>query len=349
VVCLEKWSDLWFDCVMDSLTQLLLGAGVGYVIAGRQLGRRALALGAFAGTLPDLDSIPLSLFNDDYLMLKHHRGITHSLVFCVFFSFVMAYGSRLYSKLCSFSRYYWFYFWCFLTHTLIDCFTTWGTQLFWPLAPRIAFNSVFIIDPIYTIWLLLAMILCLVRPVSRFRLRIMSGALIVSSLYLCVTLGLKWKMNDMFDAYFKHHGITYTKMMSRPTPFNTVLWSATVKTDTGYYVGLRSFLDKSNEEEPLFIKNHPVDESLFQDDRSNFIRFVTHGFYVATPSENGLDIHDLRFGSMASFVNTAPRYLFTYHLTRDTLHQKTLVSSKNPDISNTGELFRRLFQRLKGV
>ena len=78
---LEKWNDLWFDCVMDSLTQLLLGAGVGYVIAGRQLGRRALALGAFAGTLPDLDSIPLSLFNDDYLMLKHHRGITHSLVF----------------------------------------------------------------------------------------------------------------------------------------------------------------------------------------------------------------------------------------------------------------------------
>ena len=334
---------------MDSLSQLLLGSAVAYVIAGKQLGRRSLLLGGLAGTLPDLDSIPLSLFNDDFLMLKHHRGITHSLIFCAIFPFLLAYGSRFVSTSLRYLQYYWLYVWCFLTHTLLDCFTTWGTQLFWPLSPRIAFNSIFIIDPLYTVWLLLAVILCAIKPVTRFKLNVMTGALVISTLYLSLTLAMKWKMYDVFDTYFKHHGIVYSQIMTRPTPFNIILWSATVKTNDGYYVGLRSFLDRSFEEVPLFIKNDFVDESEFQDERSHFIRFVTNGFYVASLSETGLNIHDLRFGSMASFIDSAPRYLFTHHLTRDIKRQKTLVESKNPDISNTGELFKRLFQRLKGV
>jgi inner membrane protein len=44
-----------------------------------------------------------------------------------------------------------------VTHPLLDAFTVYGTQLWWPLMPPpTMWSSVFIIDPLYTIWLLVA-------------------------------------------------------------------------------------------------------------------------------------------------------------------------------------------------
>ncbi len=334
---------------MDSLTQLVLGSAVAYVVAGKQLGKRSLLIGGLAGTFPDLDSIPLSLFNDDFLMLKHHRGFTHSLLFCLFFPFLATYLTRLISEKVSFKLWYWLYFWVFLTHTLIDCFTSWGTQLFWPLAPRIAFNSIFIIDPLYTSWILLGIGVCLFKPFSKRLLTIMKMSLLVSSVYLLLTLGVKWKMHYDFKAYFGYHNIEYSQMMTRPTPFNIVLWSATVKTDKGFYVALRSLFDTSQQEQPLFIENPGVDESLFMDERSDFVRFVTNGFYKASYSKDGLNIHDLRFGSMANLLDSAPQFLFTYRLSRSLDDSQTKVVVQNPVVADTKLLFKRLWIRLKGV
>ena len=40
---------------MDSVSQIVLGAAACHAVAGKQLGRKALILGAALGTLPDLD------------------------------------------------------------------------------------------------------------------------------------------------------------------------------------------------------------------------------------------------------------------------------------------------------
>jgi inner membrane protein len=47
----------------------------------------------------------------------------------------------------------------FATHALLDSFTVYGTQIFWPLprAPE-SWSTVFIIDPAYTVPLLLGVI-----------------------------------------------------------------------------------------------------------------------------------------------------------------------------------------------
>lgn len=334
---------------MDSLTQLVLGSAVAYSVAGKQLGRKALLIGAVLATLPDLDTLPLSFFNDDFLMLKHHRGLTHSLLFCFGFPFFLAYCSRLLSTLLSFKKFYWMYVWVLLTHTLLDCLTTYGTQLFWPFSPRIAINSIFIVDPAYTIWLLIAVVVCCFKPFSRRLFYVMTTGLLISSIYLIIGLAIKWNMNYVFDSYFTHHQISYSKMMTRPTPFNLVLWSATVKTEQGYYVALRSLFDKSQDETPLFIAHSFVDESEFMDKRSRFVRFLTNGFYVPTMSDNGLHIHDLRFGSMASFGEEAPLYLFTHQLSRPDPAKPIRVVTENPRVDGVGALFKQLFVRLKGV
>jgi len=40
---------------MDSLTHTVLGACLGEVIAGKQLGKKAMLIGALANNLPDID------------------------------------------------------------------------------------------------------------------------------------------------------------------------------------------------------------------------------------------------------------------------------------------------------
>jgi inner membrane protein len=47
---------------LDSLTQIVLGAGIGELVMGRKIGNKAILLGAIAGTVPDLDK-RAQLFN----------------------------------------------------------------------------------------------------------------------------------------------------------------------------------------------------------------------------------------------------------------------------------------------
>jgi inner membrane protein len=80
---------------MDSLTQIVLGAAVGEVCLGKKIGNRAMFWGGVAGTIPDLDVFALFWLSPlDSLVI--HRGYSHSLVFAVLFSFLIAYLVKLY-------------------------------------------------------------------------------------------------------------------------------------------------------------------------------------------------------------------------------------------------------------
>lgn len=83
---------------MDSLTQLTLGAAVGEAVLGKRLGNRALAWGALAGTIPDLDVIS-NFFIEDIYGLVYHRGVTHSIVFCFALAPVFAWLAQKYYAL----------------------------------------------------------------------------------------------------------------------------------------------------------------------------------------------------------------------------------------------------------
>ncbi|MDZ7846925.1 MAG: metal-dependent hydrolase [Owenweeksia sp.] len=116
---------------MDSLSQIVLGAGVAEVILGRKAGNRAPLWGAIAGTIPDLDVIPAQWMNT-VEALAFHRGISHSLLFSVVLAPLLGWlVYRLYRKRFGRLREWTLLFFMVLfTHALLDCFTTWGVQLF---------------------------------------------------------------------------------------------------------------------------------------------------------------------------------------------------------------------------
>ncbi len=144
---------------MDSLTQIVLGASVAAVVVPAAHRRAALLAGAALGTLPDLDGIPVALMTDDpVLRMTLHRGLTHSLLVLPLAAAAIWWLFRRFGKgrvATSPARWFWAIQLALVTHPLLDAFTVYGTQLLWPFPPHPAmWSSLFIIDPLYTVWLL---------------------------------------------------------------------------------------------------------------------------------------------------------------------------------------------------
>jgi inner membrane protein len=142
---------------LDSLTQIALGAAVGEATLGRKVGSRAPLWGAICGTLPDLDVfIPLG---DPVSDFTYHRSFSHSLfVLAALTPLVVWLILKIHPQTRE-HRAGWaaLVYLAFATHVLLDSFTVYGTQIFWPLdTTPVGWSTIFIIDPLYTLPLLLA-------------------------------------------------------------------------------------------------------------------------------------------------------------------------------------------------
>ena len=141
---------------MDSVSQIALGAAVGVATMGRRTAVWKSALwGAVAGTLPDLDV--LIDHGDPIRNMVLHRAETHALFWLSLFSLPMAAAvARLHDEWAQWRRW-WLALWLvLLTHPLLDTMTVYGTQLALPFSNHpFGVGSIFIIDPLYTLPLLL--------------------------------------------------------------------------------------------------------------------------------------------------------------------------------------------------
>ena len=192
---------------MDSLTQIVLGAAVGEAVLGKKVGNKAMLYGAIAGTIPDLD-ILASYVTDTVTALEIHRGFTHSIFFSVFFAPIFGWLVSRYESYKDFKAWSWLFFWAFLTHPILDAHTTWGTQLFWPLEYRLAFKSIFVIDPLYTLPFLLFLILAMFQKRDAPKRRLYNKVgIIISSSYLLLTFVLKGMAFNEFEMALKDQHI----------------------------------------------------------------------------------------------------------------------------------------------
>lgn len=212
---------------MDSLTQLVLGAGVGAAVLGRRIGpRRAAVAGAVLGTLPDLDVFwPFADPVDAFVL---HRSATHSLVVQALATPLLGEALRLLVRDLRGERWRTWaaVYLCLSTHALLDAFTVYGTQLLWPLSPHpFGVGSVFIIDPLYTLPLLAATVWALcVRAWTPGFGRVLASALALSSLYLGWGVAAQRIAETRATAALADAGGVPERILATPTPFNTLLW-----------------------------------------------------------------------------------------------------------------------------
>ncbi len=300
---------------MDSLTQIVLGSAVGEVVLGKKVGNKAMLYGAIAGTIPDVDVLT-RYFMDTVTATEWHRGFSHSIFFSILFAPLFGW---LVWKLnrkedASWKNWSWLMFWGLFTHPVLDAFTTWGTQLFWPLKTRLAFQSVFVIDPLYTIPFIMFLILAMFQNrTSLKRRRYVKFGLIISSSYLLLTLLLKGIVFQKFENALETQGIDYNQMNTRPAPFNTILWMANIETEEAYLMGDYSFFDSKPIAFKSYPKNHELLGSLKSNDKIKRLIQITEGWFTISEKNGQLYFNDLRFG-LISMDETDTQFAFSYKL-----------------------------------
>ena len=300
---------------MDSLTQIVLGAAVGEAVLGRKVGNKAMLYGAIAGTIPDLDVIA-RFFTDTVTAIEIHRGFTHSIVFSILFAPVFGWLISKIEKrsVAGWKDWSWLMFWGFFTHPILDSFTTWGTQLFWPFELRIDFKNIFVIDPLYTLPFLLFLILAMrSKRGSEERRKFNNLGLIVSSSYLVITLILKGITFFQFKNALEEQGYEYSQFETKPAPLNTILWTANVELEDAYLIGDYSLFDSKPIEFKSYPKNHELLGELRNEDKINRLIAISDGWFIISEENGVLHFNDLRFGVLETTTEN-PSFVFSYKL-----------------------------------
>lgn len=331
---------------MDSLTQIVLGAAVGEAVLGKKVGNRAMFYGAVAGTIPDLD-VFLSHVVDPIKALEWHRGVTHSVLFSVFFGMFSGWLISKWEKQASWQSWSLLMFLGLLTHALLDAHTTWGTQLFWPLDWRLAYKNIFVIDPLYTLPFMVFLVLASrLKKENPKRAYYNKMGLTISSLYLCVTLILKWFAYNEFKKALETQGIGYVELETKPSPLNTILWTANVELEDAFLIGDYSFFDTSPIQFKKYPKHHEWLQKLNKTEQLNILIKISEGWFTITEDYDCFYFNDLRFGILKSEGNK-DTFVFSYKLQPQT--NGTLQITEMPkNRADAKVLLRELWQRIKG-
>jgi len=301
---------------MDSLTQIVLGAAVGEVILGRKLGNKALLLGAIGGTLPDLDII-YNFFNSDPIrQLEVHRGYSHSMFTHLLVAWPLAFISRKWNNnSISFLIWYLFWFLVLFTHALLDCCTTYGTQLLLPFSNyQVAFNNISVIDPLYTLPFMLILLGCLFfKRTNPARNKFLWFSIAYSCMYMLLTFGLKYVAHAKFSNSLKTNNIQVNELNSTPTILNAILWSGVAYNDSMLYVAEYSFLKNS---QPIKWEKYERNLNLLEKYDSPSLRtivwFTDGNYFLKNLPGDTLAFYNVKWGRM-NFDSNKPEEAFLFY------------------------------------
>jgi inner membrane protein len=329
----------------------VLGGAVGEAVLGKKVGNKAVLWGAIGGTIPDLDTIP-GLFLDTVSRLEIHRGFSHSIVFAILISPLLGFLiSKIYKKKNEANWWGWtqLMFWAIFTHPLLDVFTTWGTQLLWPLEWRIAIQSIFVIDPLYTLPFLLCLIVVLfLKRNNPKRLKWNRVGIAISSFYLLITVGLKLYVDQVFEIALNNANYKFSRFDSRPTPLNAILWTSNIELEDRFLITYYSIFDANRELEFFeFPKNEALLHPYRNDPKIEKLIQLTKGFYTIEKTSNGIAMNDLRFGLTEGFNQGKGDFVFTYLISKQ--NGKLQVEQKRQNFKGVESAMFSLWDRIKGT
>lgn len=281
---------------MDSLTQATLGAAIGEVILGKKIGNKSAILGAIIATIPDLD-VALLPFYSDIERISVHRGFSHSILFSLLGAFLIAFilSKLKWTKQITYLRL-WLFSWVTLfTHMLLDAFTSYGTQLLLPFSNyRVSFDSINIVDPFYTVPILLGVLLSVwffrKKPNRSIYTKV---GLIISSIYLLSTLWIKHSVNQKFNTQLATENITYTDLLTVPVKMGSVNWYGVAKTDKSLFIGKYNTLTQ----EKISFTEFPINDQLLDSvntELASTLKWFSKGYYTIAEDNGKIRLYNMQ-------------------------------------------------------
>jgi inner membrane protein len=289
---------------MDSVSQIALGASVGLAVMGRRTAVWKVVLwGAIAGTLPDLDVL-INHGNPVHNMVLH-RAETHSLFWLTLFSLPLALAvARWHGEWAQWRRW-WLALWLVLvTHPLLDAMTVYGTQLALPFSNHpFGVGSVFIIDPLYTVPLLVGAGWAWAAGGRGVGMAVNAAGLVLSTAYLAWSVGAQQHVTQLARTALAEQGISAERVLVTPTAFNTVLWRVVAMTDTHFFEGFYSLLEGTPRIHfDRFDRGASLESGLEQVDAVRRLAAFSKGFYKLSEQGDQVLISDLRMGQEPAYV-----------------------------------------------
>lgn len=295
---------------MDSITQIALGSAVSEAVMQNKVGRKATLWGAILGTIPDLDVlIPMGDAVKDF---TYHRAASHSLFFMTLAVPLILW---IILKIHPATKKYWrewaaLILLTFFTHALLDSFTVYGTQLFLPFSNYpVGLGSIFVIDPLYTIPLLLGVVsFFILKNKPNLSQKYNYLGLTISSLYLIWTVIMQNYVTTLAKDSLDNSQIEVSNILTTPSPFNTILWRVLGITDSGYVEGFYSLIDSDSK---IKFFSYPSSNTISENIKNSWtvdrLKWFTKGFYKTELKDNLLVITDLRMG-------VEPIYFFSFSI-----------------------------------
>ncbi len=344
---------------MDSLTQIVLGAACGEVALGKKIGNKALLFGAIGGTIPDLDVFVGNwLYGNEIDAMLFHRGFMHSIVFSVFGAFAFGwlvfklYDTGKRKQTTTLQDWILLFFLALFTHPILDAFTGYGTQLFAPFSNyRIAFNNIAVVDVFYTLpFLICIIVLMFYKRHNPKRKTWLKRGLVMSSVYMLLTIGNKFYVNSIFEQSIKDEGISYTRFQTQPSLFTNFLWYGTVETKDGYYMGYFSNFDSERrivEWQKIDKQNHEFANEA--DIKS--LRWFSNDYYniYETDNENEFIYTDLRYPLLDPNDPKSSVFSFRIFKDDDRWNMKPFESPAENKERSLSDVFGPMFKRMKGI
>lgn len=232
---------------MDSLTQIALGASLSVAVMGRRTAAWKAALwGGVAGLLPDLDVF--IDHGDAVLNMVRHRAESHSLLYLSLLAPLLAWavawwvaGRRQPEHWGRWCLALWL---ALFTHPLLDLMTVYGTQVFQPFTDEAyGLGSMFIVDPLYSLPLLVGVTVALrIKTVGR-ALTINGWALAFSTVYLAWSALAQWGVTQHARQSLKAQGLPSQQLLVTPAPLSTLVWRVVALDGERFHEGFYALMD----------------------------------------------------------------------------------------------------------
>lgn len=292
---------------MDIVTQGMLGGVLARSIARDEEKKSAILAGIFAGLLADADILIRSA-GDPLLNIEYHRHFTHSLLFVPFGAAIacLLLWPLLHRHLSS-GRLYLFCLAGFSLSGVLDALTSYGTMLFWPFSDqRVALNLISIVDPVFSMILLVSLLLGL-RMAGR---RAAHAGLVLCLLYIGFGFIQQQRAAGVAGELAAKRNHKPVEQVAKPTLGNLLLWRSVYVHDdriyidavrVGLFTGNRVYTGASVDR---FAMQRDLPQLLPSDvlyrDIRRFIRFSDN--YIAFDPEQENILGDMRYSMLPNDV-----------------------------------------------
>ena len=302
-------------------------------VADKKYSRPAAIIGFTAALVADAD-ILIHAADDPLLNVELHRHFTHALIFIPVGALIATLVLwPLFRKRLDFKNIYGYALLGYATAGLLDACTSYGTHLLWPFSEaRIAWSIIAIIDPVFSLVLLIALIL----GFKYYKPGTARVGLGLAGAYLL--LGL-WQHQNALQvaqnlAAQRNHEVQ--QILVKPTLANLLLWrSVYLSGDTFYVDAIRVGLS-SNRVYPggsarrfTFERDLPdlPPDSVLALDIGRFLG-LSDGFVIADPGRDKV-LTDIRYSMLPT--STTPMWGIDLDVASASQHARFEIYRDRPE------------------